>query len=317
MIKNGYVYFSQPDGWLTHLSKVGSTSPGTGGNDLIKLGDGNDIVVGGTVPTPSSAATATRSSSATTARSPGSAACSARSSARTTAVSLGNTYANQITLGDGNNIVFGGSGDNTIVLGAGNDIVAAANGQLDFIDGVPPRLQSTLQRIWRREHGHHRDGQRRGHRGPRCRARLRSARLRGRSRLGSATYDPEPAPGRSTRSTPPPVRRPPPAGSGGRARHAVTPTVIPGRRVTRDRRPELGSGATPVLTPAPGSCRVTTPIAQGQAQAQAQAEAQGQAEAQAEAEAQGQGQAEAQGQGQAEAQGQAKHKTKPKQPAPP
>ena len=33
VVKNGYVTFSQADGWISHLAQVGSTDPGSGGND--------------------------------------------------------------------------------------------------------------------------------------------------------------------------------------------------------------------------------------------------------------------------------------------
>ncbi|HEY5244781.1 MAG TPA: hypothetical protein VIJ60_03870, partial [Acidimicrobiales bacterium] len=142
IVKNGYVYFSQPDGWLTHLSKVGSTNPGAGGNDAITLGDGNDIVVAGTGFDTITGGNGNKIILGDDGEITWSGGVLTEVISQDPGVSLDSTYANQITLGNGNNVVFGGSGENTISVGTGTDLIVGANGELNYSGGKPVQLET-------------------------------------------------------------------------------------------------------------------------------------------------------------------------------
>ena len=143
VVKNGYVTFSQADGWISHLAQVGSTDPGSGGDATILLGDGNDIVVAGTGADTITGGNGDKIVLGDDGQVTWVGGLLSQVISQDENVSVGLPLANQITLGDGNDVVFGGSGPNTITLGKGNDIVVGANGQLDYdAYGAPKLLQS-------------------------------------------------------------------------------------------------------------------------------------------------------------------------------
>ncbi len=145
VVKNGYVYFSTPDGWIQHLSKVGSTDPGAGGNDTIKLGNGNDVVVAGTGNDRITGGDGNKIVLGDDGEITWVAGRLTGILSQDPGINLNSPSGNTITLGNGNDIVFGGSGSNTITLGNGNDIVAGADAQLSYdASGQPTTLQSTF-----------------------------------------------------------------------------------------------------------------------------------------------------------------------------
>jgi Ca2+-binding RTX toxin-like protein len=145
IVKNGYVYFSTPDGWTQHLAKVGSSDPGAGGNDRIVTGDGNDVIVAGTGFDKIIGGNGDKIVLADDGRVTWRGGLLTEIVSQDPGVSLDSTHANTITLGDGNNIIFGGSGANTITAGNGNNIVAGANARLEFDStGSPTTLTSVF-----------------------------------------------------------------------------------------------------------------------------------------------------------------------------
>jgi Ca2+-binding RTX toxin-like protein len=143
VVKNGYVYFAQPDSWTSRLLRVGSTSPGAGGNDRITLGDGNDVVVAGTGFDQITGGDGNKVILADDGEVIWSATQLQKIVSQDPGVSADSTDANSVVLGNGNDVIFGGSGANTITAGNGNDVVAGANGELDFQNGVPTTFEST------------------------------------------------------------------------------------------------------------------------------------------------------------------------------
>jgi Ca2+-binding RTX toxin-like protein len=145
IVKNGYVYFDRPDGWVQHLAKVGSSSPGAGGNDKIVTGNGNDVIVAGTGYDKITGGDGNKIVLADDGQVTWKGGVLSQVVSQDPGVSNLSTLANTVTLGNGNDIVFGGSGANTITLGNGNDIVAGALGQLTFDSaGQPATLQSAF-----------------------------------------------------------------------------------------------------------------------------------------------------------------------------
>jgi hypothetical protein len=145
VVKNGYVYFSRPDGWIQHLSKVGTVDPGYKSNLKITTGNGNDIIVAGPGQDTITGGDGDKIILGDDGELKWSGGVLSQIFSQDETVSLGNPRANTITLGNGNDIVFGGSGTNTITLGNGNDIVAPANGQLDFdASGTPTTFETVF-----------------------------------------------------------------------------------------------------------------------------------------------------------------------------
>ncbi len=148
VVKNGYVYFSSPDGWIAKLAKVGSSDPGAGGNDKITLGNGNDVVVAGTGYDKITGGDGNKIVLADDGEITWVAGLLTRIISQDPGVSQNSTSGNTITLGNGNDVVFGGSGRNTITLGNGNDVVAGALGDLNFDKtGTPTTFQSVYPTI--------------------------------------------------------------------------------------------------------------------------------------------------------------------------
>ena len=127
ILKNGYVYFTGPDGWIQHLSKVGSTNPGAGGNDTIITGDGNDVIVAGTGFDKITGGNGNKIVLGDDGEITWTGGVLSEIVSQDPSLSLNSANATAITLGNGNDIVFGGSGANKISLGNGNDIVAGVS----------------------------------------------------------------------------------------------------------------------------------------------------------------------------------------------
>jgi Ca2+-binding RTX toxin-like protein len=143
IVKTGYVYFSQPGGWIQQLSKVGSSDPGAGGTDTITTGGGDDVIVSGTGVDRITGGAGNKIVLSDDGEVIWAGGVLSEVVSQDPTVSQFSTFANVVTLGSGNDIVFGGSGANTITLGSGNDIVVGANGQLTFdLQGRPATLQA-------------------------------------------------------------------------------------------------------------------------------------------------------------------------------
>jgi Ca2+-binding RTX toxin-like protein len=132
VIKNGFVDFQEPDGWISHLAKIGSSSPGSGGNDTIQTGNGNDFIIAGTGFDKITGGDGNKIVLGDDGFVKWAGTLLVEIASQDPGVSQDSTFANTITLGNGNDVVIGGSGANHITVGTGNDIIGGANDELDF-----------------------------------------------------------------------------------------------------------------------------------------------------------------------------------------
>jgi hypothetical protein len=120
------------------ITSAQSIDPTDGGNDTITVGNGNDIIIGGS---------GTNSITAQTGNSiiiGGNGALTFTGGSLSTAETIdpADSSSSTITAGAGQNVILGGSGSNTITAGAGNDIIVGNNGEITY--SAPGVLSSVL-----------------------------------------------------------------------------------------------------------------------------------------------------------------------------
>ncbi|MBK8118775.1 MAG: VCBS repeat-containing protein [Sulfuritalea sp.] len=129
---DGYVNWDATTGFLTGF---GSAQPDVGGNDVIDVGNGTNVVVGGnggdTITTGSGADIILGDNAAVT-YNPGTA-----NLLQAISTDLSNTTGGDdiVNAGDGDNLIIGGVGVDAITTGTGADLVLGDNGQIDWTTG--------------------------------------------------------------------------------------------------------------------------------------------------------------------------------------